>query len=82
MNYDELDPQADSEILSGASSLLYQADSSHTDHTAHYPLRVRTGHHKRLSGFQAELICISPWIDRRTPAYRITSMCYNNHARL
>ena len=82
MNYDEIDTQNDTEIQSGASALLYQANVSESDTSAYYPLKVRTGHHKRLSGFQAETVCISPWIDRKTPSYRITSMCYNVHASL
>ncbi|XP_027194887.1 syntaxin-binding protein tomosyn isoform X3 [Dermatophagoides pteronyssinus] len=80
MNYDEIDSQSDSEILSGASALLHKADTH--DPSAYYPLKVRTGHHKRLSGFQAEIVCLSPWIDRKTPPYRITSMSYNMHANL
>lgn len=76
MNYDEIEGKPDAEIQSGAAALLYQASESH-DTSAHYPLKVRTGQQKRLSGFQAEVVCLSPWIDPKTPAYRITSMCYN-----
>lgn len=84
MNYDEIDNQHEAEIQSGTSALLYQANvgGDSADTSVYYPLKVRTGHHKRLSGFQAETICISPWIDRKTPSYRITSMCYNHHASL
>ncbi|OTF69278.1 hypothetical protein BLA29_009102 [Euroglyphus maynei] len=82
MNYDEIDPQSDSEILSGASALLLNKSDTYNDPSVYYPLKVRTGHHKRLSGFQAEIICLSPWIDRKTPPYRITSMSYNQHASL
>ena len=52
MNYDEIDTQNDTEIQSGASALLYQANVSESDTSAYYPLKVRTGHHKRLSGFR------------------------------
>lgn len=83
MNYDEIDSQQDNhkEILSGASSLLYKPSQTN-ESQAFYSLKVRSGYHKRLSGFQAEIICLSPWIDRQTPPYRITSMAYNLHASL
>ena len=80
MNYDDLDQNADAEIQSGTSSLLQQTDKEGV--ISFYSLKARTGQHKRLSGFQAELICITPWIDRRTAPYRIVTMCHNAHANL
>ena len=86
MNYDEIDNRNEPEpVLSGTSSYLHQAASGDTHEQSIsmlWPLKVKTGHHKRLAGFQAELICISPWIDRRTPPYRILCMTLNVHANL
>ncbi|KAJ6215816.1 hypothetical protein RDWZM_010316 [Blomia tropicalis] len=82
MNYDDFDPtsQSDLEIQSGMQSLLNQPPDPQD--TSAIALRVKMGHHKRIAGFQPELVCISPWIDRRTPPYRITSMTHNVHANL
>lgn len=86
MKYDEIDSSIDTEIQSGTGSYLHQASSDKSSSSEStkliYPLRVKTGHHRRLAGFQTELVCISPWIDRRTPPYRILSMTHNVHANL
>lgn len=82
MNYDEINANAtEAEIHSGAAALLYQPNTD-ADNADIYSLKAKIGHHKRLSGFQAETICISPWIDSKTPPYRITAMCHNVYASL
>lgn len=87
MNYDELEPSGDQtgpEIQTASSALIYGGEKGSNSERvgAIYTLKAKTGHHKRASGFQADLIAISPWIDRRTPPYRVTSMCHNAHASL
>jgi len=76
----------DNEILSsGIGSLLTQGSSESHSHEANssiYLLQVKSGHHKRVPGFQPELVCLSPWIDRTTPPFRITSLCINSYANL
>lgn len=88
MNYDDpaqtasaLEPEV---VVSGTSSYCQTGTEQAGGHDSslYYPLRARTGHHKRLAGFQAELVAISPWIDRRSPPYRILSMSHNMHASL
>ncbi len=86
MNYD-CEPECESgetEILSsGMSSFLTQSSNeSHDTNSSIYLLHVKSGHHKRLPGFQAELVCLSPWIDRTTPPFRITALCINSYASL
>ena len=85
MNYEseaECEP-GDNEIACGMSSLLTQTSSESHDNTSqYYLLQVKSGHHKRLPGFQAELVCLSPWIDRTSPPFRITSLCVNTYANL
>lgn len=81
MKYDDANLSADPEIQSGTNA-YFQTSESQADSTAYYPLRVKTGAHKRLPGFQPECICVSPWIDRKNPPYRVTSMSHNMHANL
>ncbi len=87
MNYDnetELE-SCDTEISSGMGSLLTQGSNeihSHENSSSFYLLKVKSGHHRRVPGFQAEIVCLSPWIDRTTPPYRITSLCINSYASL
>ncbi|CAG2176824.1 unnamed protein product, partial [Oppiella nova] len=66
------------------SSLLTQtSNESHDNVAQNYLLHVRSGHHKRLAGFQAEFVCLSPGVDSTTaPPYRITSLCVNSYANL
>lgn len=85
MNYDELEPsgeQSGPEIQTATSALIYGGEKESERAGAIYTLKAKTGHHKRASGFQADLIAISPWIDRRNPPYRVISMCHNAHASL
>lgn len=88
MNYDEGGQTAEAEPVitsAGTASYYQQAMSTETEGSSanlYYPLRARTGHHKRLPGFQADMVAISPWIDRRSPPYRILSMSHNLHASL
>ncbi len=85
MNYEsEVECESgDNEISCGMSSLFTQTSSESHDNSSHnYLLKVKSGHHKRLPGFQAEFVCLSPWVDRTTPPYRITSLCLNSYANL
>ncbi|CAG2106890.1 unnamed protein product, partial [Medioppia subpectinata] len=53
---DECETGADSEIACGMSSLLTQtSNESHDNSSQNYILHVKSGHHKRLAGFQAEV---------------------------
>ncbi len=85
MNYDSYECESgETEILSsGMGSFLTQcSNESHDTNSSNYLLQVKSGHHKRLPGFQAELVCLSPWIDRTTPPFRITALCINSYASL
>ncbi|CAG2173940.1 unnamed protein product [Oppiella nova] len=80
----EYEGSTDTEIACGMSSLLTQtSNESHDNVAQNYLLHVRSGHHKRLAGFQAEFVCLSPGVDSTTaPPYRITSLCVNSYANL
>lgn len=88
MNY-EMESERESnetEIASGIGSLLTHGSSeghdSQRDNSSVYLLRVKSGHHKRVPGFQPELVCLNSCIDRTTPPYRITSLSINAYANL
>lgn len=71
----------------GIEGLLHQQASnddpsaSKTSHTR-YTLTVRSGSHKRLPGFQPDIVCLNPWIDNTTPPYKITSIAINSSSSL
>lgn len=41
------------------------------------PLKPRTGSYRRPPGFQADLLCLSPWLDGEAPAL-VTAICVNS----
>ena len=83
MNYDnDTECESGDNEASGVTSYLTQASNESHSQETFYSLQVKSGHHKRLPGFQAEFVCLSPWIDRTTPPFRITSLCVNSYARL
>lgn len=71
----------------GIEGLLHQQGSNDdpsgsSSSSARYILTVRSGQHKRLPGFQPDIVCLSPWIDNTTPPYKITSLAINSSSSL
>ncbi|XP_074605595.1 syntaxin-binding protein tomosyn [Brevipalpus obovatus] len=89
MNYEpdnRQDAGPESETLQGIGGLLRQQGSNDevlgSTSNQLYPLTVRTGQHKRLPGFQPDLVCLSPWIDENTAPFKITSLAVNSSSSL
>jgi hypothetical protein len=85
MNYDECenDQHNEPEISTGISSLLTQGSNEGNEHRASFSyLKVKSGQHKRLPGFQPEFACLTPWVDENSPPYRITALSINYSAGL
>ncbi|RWS07834.1 syntaxin-binding protein 5-like isoform X9, partial [Dinothrombium tinctorium] len=87
MNYEQSDSDKDNcgetEAAQGISGLLgHQGSSDDSGSSLFFQLTVKSGQHKRLAGFQPELVCLSPWIDNSTPPYKITSLTLNSSSNL
>ncbi|XP_076308345.1 syntaxin-binding protein 5-like isoform X1 [Tachypleus tridentatus] len=54
-------------------------ESAKQEPTAEYyvPLKVKSSSHKRHAGFQAELVCLTPWVDGEIPGH-ITALSVNS----
>lgn len=73
----------ETEMTQGISGLLKQQGSNDdgllgSSSSLFFPLTVKPGQLKRPSGFQPELVCLSPWIDSNTPPLKITSLVINS----
>lgn len=66
---------AEAETMQGISGLLKSQGSNDDLGAAFYPLTIKSGQHKRLPGYHPDLVCLSPWLDHKTPPYKITSLC-------
>ncbi|XP_053208518.1 syntaxin-binding protein 5-like [Panonychus citri] len=84
MNYESSnahDESGDPETTQGIGGLLRpqgSGDDGNSTRNTFYPLLVRSGQHKRVPGFQPELVCLTPWIDDNTPPFKITSLAVNS----
>ncbi|CAH1717395.1 unnamed protein product [Chironomus riparius] len=74
-NTDETDVSPECEFI--PRSLPKQADSMENEKKCDGMLRVRPGQQRKPPGFQAQLVCLTPWTNNTHPG-QITSLCINS----
>ncbi|XP_070492758.1 syntaxin-binding protein 5 isoform X3 [Chironomus tepperi] len=74
-NTDETDVSPECEFI--PRSLPKQPDSMENEKKCDGMLRVRPGQQRKPPGFQAQLVCLTPWTNNTHPG-QITSLCINS----